>query len=119
MICCLNECKTCDEAEKCLSCKDDINRTLNTGTGRCDCSEKFFDDGNLVCAECYYACKTCSKLAECDLCVDSWNTDFRKNEPVNKCPCVSGRYDQKTLNPAHTSTMCVLCDPTCKECVGD
>jgi len=81
---CPNHCATCSDAETCLTCPDNSNRSPAPA---CPCVSGFYEEDE-ICKACNFKCLECEMDAEnCTVCADS-----RLNLPAcDECPV--GMYD--------------------------
>lgn len=72
-----------------MTCDAAMKREKNITDGKCQCMDKFFDDGNAqLCESCLYDCLTCVDASECLSCDAAL---FRVINSDNRCEC-QGRY---------------------------
>ena len=57
---CHNSCVSCHgvNIDNCLTCSGDLdNRLINPSDGKCECLDRFYDDGSaLKCSSCHFSC---------------------------------------------------------------
>jgi len=83
------------------------NRILTTGNV-CACDpSRFYDDGSLICPQCYFTCASCTgpTVSECTAC----NAAYFRVLATNTCSCMSGYYDSGVQ-------ICSPCSYTCTTC---
>ena len=117
-LACDYTCSTCVMAAKCSSCNATIQRIADSSTGKCKCSNMFWDDGlNEVCQACEPTCFTCLNMDNCTSCNSTRNrllnstTDFFKTSSPY-CVCLYRYY-----SPTPTQD-CLPCHYSCQVCTA-
>jgi proprotein convertase subtilisin/kexin type 5 len=119
---CKNNCKTCESALVCLTCKGDTALT-NEKTCVETCEEGFFKDcksDTKTCKKCNPACKTCHGLTEkdCDICEDGYTLNNGVCERIVDCPVGKFKENDKCVDCKKKYLFCEECNETkCLKCI--
>ncbi|CAD8066053.1 unnamed protein product [Paramecium sonneborni] len=87
----------------CLICKDN---SLLPAQQCLNCAINQYLDSEYSCQPCKWNCQTCEDADQCLTCPINVN---RYDDPINKCPCQNGYYDNGVA-------LCVQCDWRCETC---
>ncbi|CAD8129739.1 unnamed protein product [Paramecium sonneborni] len=139
---CGYKCKNCKQkADNCISCKDNTFRIFISGSNKCSCIQRYYDDGknelcsiesnrtfneqlftcdcNIgyydsgieICQKCHYSCLNCSS-GDYNSCIQC--VDSKTSNRAfhnNTCQCLLGYYDDGKL------IQCQKCDMQCLNCI--
>ncbi|CAD8075967.1 unnamed protein product [Paramecium primaurelia] len=119
---CSYKCKGCQkQSESCVSCPDNSFRQFVSGFNRCQCIQRYYDDGqNEVCQKCHYSCLRCNDIeTKCELCSIESNRIY--NDQLFTCDCNIGYYDIGIENCQKCHYSCLSCNSgdfnSCISCV--
>jgi hypothetical protein len=120
-------CLTCSASNisKCLTCRAQDNRILNSSTNTCDCNSGFMAVSNTSrCSSCHYTCLTCSAANSNTACLTCENTT--RVLTGTSCPCKTGLTDSgqalcygttcTALQYIDSTGACASCHYSCATC---
>ncbi|OMJ72117.1 hypothetical protein SteCoe_29526 [Stentor coeruleus] len=111
---CYEECLTCNQALKCLSCKSS-NAHVDSNQG-CKCNDKYFGTAPLIlsnsCQSCYEECATCNNSLLCLTCI---SLNSHVDDEIG-CACDNGYYNTSSLIREDS---CIKCYQECSKCVTE
>ncbi|CAD8086016.1 unnamed protein product [Paramecium primaurelia] len=120
---CNYKCKGClKQIESCISCPDNSFRQFVSGFNRCQCIERYYDDGqNEICQKCHYSCLRCNDIeTKCELC--SIQSDRIYNDQLFSCDCNIGYYDIGIEKCQKCHYSCLSCNSgdanSCDSCLA-
>ncbi|CAD8210795.1 unnamed protein product [Paramecium pentaurelia] len=109
---CSYKCKGCqNQSENCTSCQDNSLRQFISGFKKCQCINKYYDDGqNEICQKCHYSCQRCIDIqTKCEICSLESNRIY--NDQLFTCDCDIGYYD-------NGAEICEKCHYSCLSCTS-
>jgi proprotein convertase subtilisin/kexin type 5 len=89
---CPYNCRTCSDAETCITCYENVNR--GPETANCPCFDGYFENANLTCEVCHFKCGKCDETAH--NCIEYCAAD-RLDSGLPLCNiCPSTYFDNNT-----------------------
>ncbi len=103
------DCFTCENENKCLSCKNESNFSPDPVGGKCVCVEGWILDREVckLCGDEIVGCKTCKSVSKCDTCNEELHF-IEAPTAEGKCVCMSKYWLDGKL--------CDLCSNKTKGC---
>ncbi|CAD8151299.1 unnamed protein product [Paramecium octaurelia] len=119
---CSYQCQGClKQSERCTSCPDNSFREYIPGFNKCQCIQKYYDDGlSEVCKKCHYSCLRCTEFeTKCEICSSEQNRIY--NDLFFTCDCNVGYYDIGIEKCQDCHYSCLSCNSgdanSCTSCV--